>query len=89
MDDDEELASLRAMRKAKLGDAGITRVCSCVRNEFFDTAVPPCSMLTECDTFVQGEAARVARETFLAPEEDDMNELPEEFRAQLPMSFGA
>lgn len=26
-DDDDELVALRAMRKAKLGDAGTTRVC--------------------------------------------------------------
>ena len=41
------------------------------------------------ETCLQGEAARVARESFFAAEEDNMNDLPQDFRAQLPMSFGA
>lgn len=42
-----------------------------------------------CSTHLQGEAARVARESFFSQEEENLDDLPQEFRAQLPMSFGA
>ena len=51
----------------------------------------PCSVCNArpCIKCLQGEAVRVARESFFAAEEDDLGDLPQEFKAQLPMSFGA